>query len=195
MAKESLSHITMKDPGYDSIIINEIKEDFTLAKKKPEKKPDVLYGTCGVERENATFELDLRSGVLTISGIGITYCDVVYNPNYDLEDDFNLEKDDIEYHSPWGDEHDRYIVEVIIEEGITEIGTALFSGCDHLKTVNLSKSVISLGYGAFVGCRQLETVNGLKKDMVNQHAFEGCPALNERTKANMPPNTLRVFKL
>ena len=126
---------------------------------------------------------------MTISGVGIAYPDVVYNADGDSEGS------DIEYYSPWGDDSNQSILEVKVDDGITEIGTGLFADCSNLKKVTLRSGIVSLGYRAFEDCRKLETVIGLRKDMINQFAFEGCISLDEETRKHIPPNTLRVSML
>ena len=85
-------------------------------------------GTCG---ENLTWEL--KDGVLTISGTG-----PMANNIKDWQD--------------WN------ITKVIIEEGVTSIGSSAFYKCAKLKEVVIPNTVTEIGYGAFRLCTSLESV-------------------------------------
>jgi len=47
---------------------------------------------------------------------------------------------------------------VIIEEGVTSIGMAAFTGCKTLNSVVIPKSVTSIGLIAFIGCTNITSV-------------------------------------
>lgn len=81
----------------------------------------------------------LRDGVLTISGSGEM-------PDYELSDD-----------QPWVDVWD-YITSVVVEEGITAVGTESFSGIYTLETVALPASLTKIGVGAFSELESLSVV-------------------------------------
>ncbi len=55
---------------------------------------------------------------------------------------------------PWG----KYITEVIIKDGVTNIGKSAFSGCLDLKSVTIPNSVTSIGSHAFASCQNLENI-------------------------------------
>lgn len=80
-------------------------------------------GTSG----DITWSLDSETGVLTISGSGA-----------------------IPY-SAWG-QYQSQIVSVVIEDGITSIGSGSFAGHSALKSVSIPDSVTSLGTFAFEYC-------------------------------------------
>lgn len=89
---------------------------------------DVLSGgTCGA---NLTWELS-EDYVLTISGSGAM-------ENYDME----------ESTAPWGTWIER-IEKIIIEEGVSTIGSYAFVGCSALEKVEAAESVESIGDHAF----------------------------------------------
>ena len=111
-------------------------------------------GTCG---ENCTWELDKKSGTLTISGTG------------DMED----------YTSGWGEWKDK-ITRVEMEEGVTSIGNQAFDECENLASITIPGSVTSIGGSAFNLCKNLTDIT--IPDSVNQIgylAFWGCSGLTD----------------
>ena len=70
--------------------------------------------------------------------------------------------------------------EVIVPEGVTEIGDDAFKGMAHLLKVKLPSSVKRIGDRAFKGCRQLKEVNfpeGLTE--IGEYAFHRCHCMEE----------------
>ena len=90
---------------------------------------EVLYGTCG---ENVTWELN-AAGVLTISGTGEMY-------NYVSATDGG---DNV---SPFANSTE--IKSVIVEEGVTYIGSNAFEGC-NMTLVQLPTTLEAVGENAF----------------------------------------------
>ncbi|NSJ28346.1 leucine-rich repeat domain-containing protein [Blautia glucerasea] len=87
-------------------------------------------GVCG---ENAFWKIE--NGVMTISGSGPTY-------------------------GSWGSAQP-WITdaeEIVIEEGITSIGSFMFSGFKKLKSVQIAESVEKIGSGAFYWCENLQNI-------------------------------------
>lgn len=88
-------------------------------------------GTC----DGLTWSLD-DNGVLTISGNGMIY----------------------DHNNPWSDwNYDIY--SVVIEEGVTQIGSYAFADCHNLSTITIPESVTYIGFSAFESCWNLYTVN------------------------------------
>ena len=118
----------------------------------------IASGDCG---ETATWAL-YSSGLLTISGTGAMI-------DYTSAD------------APWltilFD-----ITDVIIEDGITSIGSNAFSGCRRLTDVTIGSSVTSIGTGAFYYCGSLTSVT--VPDSVTNigwFAFSDCSNLTSVT--------------
>lgn len=133
-------------------------------------------GTCG---DNLTWTLS-GDGLLVISGTG----EMESSKSY-----------------PW-EESNISVVKVIIEEGVTTIGSYAFEGCRsmtqvtisntvtsigdrafyscNLKEVNIPDSVVEIGDGAFIFCSYLETVTlGSGLTVIGDDAFKNCYSLKE----------------
>jgi uncharacterized repeat protein (TIGR02543 family) len=52
----------------------------------------------------------------------------------------------------------RYITSIVVEEGVTELGTALFHGLSNVTSVKLPESLTTIGYEAFRGCSKLDSI-------------------------------------
>ncbi len=96
---------------------------------------DIASGKCG---DNLTWTLD-ENGTLTISGTG-----EMYNYEYDST-------------APWSNHSDE-IKSVVIESGVTSIGSSAFSNCTALTSVTIPDSVTTIGSYAFSGCTALTSV-------------------------------------
>ena len=142
-------------------------------------KPQSSSGTCG---ENVSWHLNPSTGVLTISGTGAMK-------------DYNWSA------SPF--DSNAFIQSVIIEDGVTTVGYAAFSGCSNLSSVSLGndmtaikgyafqdcialseitipEGVTTIGNDAFIGCTALETVTLPESlESVGVYAFYGCEALSD----------------
>ena len=94
-------------------------------------------GTCG---DDAAWRLDTESGILTISGTGAM-------KDYPLKSG--------EPTAPWYAMRN-YITAVVIEDGITSVGTLAFYNCDSIASVTLGKDVTSIGAAAFALCSSLQ---------------------------------------
>ena len=115
----------------------------------------VKTGKCG---DNVTYSLDTSTGVLTISGTGDMY-------NYAGTDDYP-------------DYHNFYVKSVIIETGVTSIGSFAFGDCTSLKSVMIPNSVTSIEAMAFDYCTSLKnvTIPGSVRS-IERYAFCQCSSL------------------
>ena len=90
-------------------------------------------GTCG---DNVTWTLD-DDGTLTISGTGaMNNYSVVGSPFYRKTE----------------------IKKVVINSGVTSIGSGLFSDCSNLTNITIPNSVTSIGKSVFRGCTSLTKI-------------------------------------
>ena len=118
---------------------------------------DKASGRCGA---NASWELNLSSGVLTIKGSGAI-------EDYDF------------FSTRWND-LGADIKSVVIHNGITRIGAYAFYNCPWITSVSVPKSVASIGEGAFECCDSLENV-ALPSDLrrIAPYTFSACFSLQQ----------------
>ncbi len=112
-------------------------------------------GTCG-----ANLTWTLNSGILTIFGTGAmtNYASVTSVPWYSSR---------------------ASIKTVIIENGVTSIGSVAFNGLRSLKTVTIGNSVTRIGGSAFLYCTSLTSVTiGDSVTSIGDWAFLECYSLN-----------------
>ena len=143
-----------------------------LVISRPEKIFAVasISGKCG---SDAYWSLD--NGVLTITGTGI-----VVETSTSTGGVFTY---------PWTEYKDE-IVEVVVEDGITEIRSKAFTDCIALKKVSIADTVTELWTGVFSGCLSLNDVdlgNGIT--FIPQNCFSGCIKLKE---IELPENALGI---
>ena len=128
-------------------------------------------GNCGELGDNVTWSYVESTHTLTISGSG-EMGDYGYCP----DDDINYFSD-----TPWSKYNDK-IQKVVIESGVTTVGSAAFRNCISLKTVTLPSSVKYIKPSAFDGCSSLNSINlpnGL--EIIGFNAFYGCNSLSSIT--------------
>ena len=116
-------------------------------------------GTCG---DNLTWTLD-DEGTLTISGTGKMY-------DYT---ETAIQGKSVST-SPWVDAP----VQIVIDKGVTSIGSYAFGFCRNLTSVSIPDSVISIGSSAFGYCSSLTGIiipKGVKN--IDMHAFKLCTSL------------------
>ena len=98
----------------------------------------VASGNCGAEGANLIWTLDIE-GTLTINGEGA------------MADWEKLS--DVPWYS-----YEKNIVNVIIEDGVTNIGSSAFSYCRSLTLITIPDSVTSIGSSAFSYCLNLTSI-------------------------------------
>ena len=78
--------------------------------------------------------------------------------------------------------HFTYLEEVVLPEGITEIGSNMFFECASLTRVVIPSTVISIGDSAFSGCKSLEAITLPEAlSTIGDAAFFECEQLYEVT--------------
>ena len=116
-------------------------------------------GKCG---EKATWNFDEDTFTLCINGSG----------KIDDYGDNNL--------PPWF-LFKTLIHTVIIEEGVTYIGSDCFKHCVSLSSVSIPSSVSTIGYQAFKECYNLKAVSFPGLQIIGRKVFESCYSLETLT--------------
>lgn len=124
-------------------------------------------GTCG---DNLTWKLT-DDGKLTIEGTGTMQ-------GYDYPE------------SPWYS-YGEFITEVVIPEGVTNIGKGIFWDCTGLTTITIPAGVESIDEYAFAGCRNLVAVP-VPESVTNigAFAFQNCESLAD---INIPEGVTSIL--
>jgi len=121
----------------------------------------IFTGKTG-EEDAITWEFNSKTGMMTLTGTGAM-------PNYGTDN------------QPWVDFKDG-ITSVIIEEGITSIGSHAFFNYKSLILVDISKGITSIGDETFTDCHKLESVSiseGVTS--IGRSAFKYCYKLSSIT--------------
>ena len=120
----------------------------------------IAFGICGgtadgILNSNLIWTLD-ENGTLKIIGKGTMR-------NFESEEDV-----------PWANYKDQILC-VVLEEGVTSIGTYAFQNCKNLARVSLPESMAVIGEYAFAYCEGLTTmILPTVMPQRNSYAFEGC---------------------
>lgn len=147
----------------DDTILQNITEDKTVYAVY-EAHQYLMSGECG---ENALWQFNKNTGVLTISGEGDM-------ENYDAGGD-----------QPWY-EYMNDIQSLVVEEGITRVGARTVLNAVNLSSVDLPEGILSIERSAFNGCSSLTGI--VIPDSVTTicfMAFQKCTAL---TSVVIPDN-------
>lgn len=121
-------------------------------------------GTC---EDNLSW--NYANGILTVSGTGEMLCTGFW--------------------APWS-AYREFIKSVVLEDGITTVGTSAFSDYPALISVDLPKSLTSIGQNAFYWCDKLTTVTipaGVTE--LGKTAFNGCKGLKSIISYAVEPPT------
>jgi len=94
-------------------------------------------GTCGIDGDNLTWTLD-KNGTLTINGKGPM----------------------VNSQTPWrkNEEIMLKIKNIVIENGVTTIGSSAFADCEALTSITIPDSVTYIGEDAFSFCYALTSI-------------------------------------
>ena len=77
---------------------------------------------------------------------------------------------------PWSAYADQ-IVQIVVEDGIHDIGQMAFYELPNLQSVTLGKDIVEIRNYAFKNCKSLTTINLENVDFIREGAFYGCSAL------------------
>jgi hypothetical protein len=115
-------------------------------------------GSCGT---NVTYTYDSVTKELVISGTGsmTSYSDTGNSPFYGSD-----------------------IKSVVISEGITSIGSYIFTGCQSLESVTVPGTVKTIGSDAFYGCKSIKNITiPYGVETISNGAFYNCSSLETIT--------------
>lgn len=117
-----------------------------------EKNVTIIAGSCG---DSIVYVFD--GSTLTLSGTGSTY-------------NYNSSKT-----APWYN-YRKDIQNVVIESGITKIGTALFLNCSEITQVSIPEGVVTIDTNAFNKCKKISSIS-LPESVttIGKYAFAGAP--------------------
>ena len=137
--------------------------------------PQQMSGNCG---DAVTWQYDRESRTLTISGSGAM-------------DDYSEYQNEQSVIPPWCHvkmtsngvkwvKRKFYIQSLVVEPGVTYLGSYAFSNCMYLENVTISETVTCIGEAAFLGCNGLPAVTipfGVTE--IGKDAFAACWILSE----------------
>ena len=122
----------------------------------------IASGTCGAQGENLTWVLT-EAGTLTISGSG---------KMQDYSDSSV---------APWYTKRTK-ILSVVVEDGVTSVGSCAFYACLKLASVTLPEGINSIGYASFRDCTKLAEVNIPNSvTSIGYQTFYNCSSLTSVT--------------
>lgn len=150
----------------------------------------IASGNCGTQGDNVTWTLD-NAGTLTISGTGKMkqYSNSSRPPWYSA------------YVNPYKGVGTGKITQIVVEEGITDIGDYSFADCEHVEEVSIAGQSLSVGRYAFYNCKRLPSFSWTGKRIdLGDHSFDSCSSMvsfqNTRAQSGTPSNSFGsyVFK-
>lgn len=140
-------------------VIDKVQFGTTQKEDSQDISTYLLRGNCGLKGNNITFTID-KNGVLTLTGTGEM-------------DNYHSRKN-----APWW-EYREFISTVVINEGITNVGSQAFISCINLEKVDLPDSLRVIRNNAFQRCRKLKTIS-IPKDVKSiwAYAFHNTSLVN-----------------
>jgi hypothetical protein len=147
---ESVKRGSIADTAFEGCPLTDI--DYTIAS-----------GSCGNKANYVikSSKLDGTDQTVTISGTGKTK---TYSKSSQ---------------QPWAD-NQQLITSVVVEDGVTSVGSYMFADCVNLSSVTLADSVDTIGRYAFANCTALTGItipDGVEEIPVG--AFENCTSLTD----------------
>ena len=140
-------------------------------------------GSCGKNGDNVTWKLT-SEGTLTISGTGDMADFDYWNGNgapwlrVRLQAKKVIIQDGVTSIGSYAFYDCDALANVIISNGLTNIGNYAFYRCTRLANVTIPASVTAIGWGAFQGCRSLKSVkipSGVSS--IDSYTFTDCTSL------------------
>ncbi len=141
----------------------------------------VKSGNCG---DGVKWMLE-DNGTLTISGRGKM-------TDYLIEDKSNAQYGWF-YIPPWQDVIEN-VKKIIVQDGVTNVGSHAFANCQNLREVVLSNSVNYIGSQAFIGCTNLESVTFPASAKLGDNVFKDCNKLKNLNSVDAAGKVLVASK-
>ena len=143
---------------YDGIEV--YKDDDTHYFFFGHEAPPASSGYCGDPSvnngENVTWKVS--GNTITISGTGAMA---------DYDDYTNM--------APWLDSYVNDITAIVIESGVTTVGSYAFKGCYYTESISIPTSVTTIGSYAFEECNNVTSISiPAGVTTIGSHAFENC---------------------
>ena len=153
---ERLYEYYMKHKGEIDAVIGETESEMvtemeteteTESKFETDPLPPLEPGVVRVDDQDVQYQLDERGVLFTVLG---------YTSNANQENDYRyrviipeeIEGIPVKGIADKAFENDKYLQEVVLPDGLNEIGSYAFS-CPRLETINLPDSLVAIGYAAF----------------------------------------------
>lgn len=114
-------------------------------------------------------------------GNGVTYIYVASTHTLTISGNGYIQSYDWQNGSPWHN-YGSIIQTLIIEKGVTSIGSYAFDGCSGLTEATIPSTVTSIRKGAFRSCSSLKDItipNSITS--IGENAFSGCSSLTSVT--------------
>ena len=145
-------YLTCNQISAPDILLGEVNIGTLIESSNPSRT-----GSCG---DNVQYEF-YNFGLLKISGTGSMayYSSASEQPWYDYADSITM---------------------VVIEEGVTAVGSYAFAYCQQMKSLDIPNSVTEIGVSAFQACLGLTSLtvpDGVT--VINGYAFYACSGLTE----------------
>ena len=132
------------------------------------KRSDAV--TTGSLGGNVTYSFDDKNGTLTISGTGFMLSFLGDSPFASFKEK---------------------VKKVVVEDGVTNIGSYLFYGLNKITSVSIADSVTTIDGWAFQGCTGLTEIRlPSKLGLINNGAFSGCTGIKSIT---VPGKTYNIL--
>ncbi len=119
---------------------------------------------CGT---NLTWSVSYDKKTLTVSGTGNMY---EYPEHMAAGGDLS---------QPWM-AYKKTVTRIVLEEGVTSIGSGAFWGFDALTDISFPKSLKTIGFAAFAECYALPAIN-IQSGVIGESAFIRCTGLKKVT--------------
>ena len=178
----SLKVLATQAPVESDSFNNTYDKDAAAAEElnsKPEYDYESLYDYDNLEGYGVTVERNEAGKVVkaTVSGVNGKVVDGFFYNNKPGTEATPIDR--------WRD-----LKEVVIEEGVTEIGVDAFSVCTSLETVTLPESLQKIGEKAFSYCTSLKTINIPDSvNVIGPKAFYFCKSL---TSIDIPEGVTEI---